>query len=111
MEFLSDRETGAGTRFRETRIMRGRESSTVLEVTEFVDDDRVRLVADSHGALWDSEFVVRSRGGLTELTLTMEARPHSLLARIIVPITRGMVRQALEKDMDAVKRWCEDGHA
>jgi hypothetical protein len=109
VEFLSERHSGLGTRFRETRLMRGRESSTVLEVTDFADDDRIRLIADSHGAIWDSEFTVRQHAGATELTLTMEARPHGLLARILVPFTRGFVEKALERDMDAVKRWCEEG--
>jgi hypothetical protein len=109
VEFLSERHSGVGTRFRETRLMRGRESATVLEVTEFADDDRIRLIADSHGAIWDSEFTVRQHAGATELTLTMEARPHGLLARILVPFTRGFVEKALEQDMDAVKRWCEEG--
>ena len=109
VEFLSDTQTGVGARFRETRLMRGREASTVLEVTEYVDDERIRLVSDSHGTVWDSEFTVRQHAGATELTLTMDARPHAFLARLMVPITRGMVQKALENDMDAVKRWCEDG--
>ena len=109
VEFLSDVHSGVGTRFRETRLMRGREASTVLEVTDFVDDERIRLVADSHGAIWDSEFTVRQHGGATELTLTMDARPHGLLARLTIPATRGFVQKALEQDLDAVKRWCEEG--
>lgn len=109
VEFLTERHSGVGTRFRETRRMRGRTSSTVLEVTEFTDDEKIRLVADSHGAIWDSEFKVRQHAGLTELTLTMDARPHGLVARIMVPLTRGMVRKALEHDLDAVQRWCEEG--
>ena len=109
IEFLSETHSGVGTRFRETRLMRGREASTVLEVTEFADDERVRLVADSHGAIWDSEFTVREQGGATILTLTMDARPHGLAARLTLPVTRGFVRKALEHDLDAVKRWCEEG--
>ena len=111
VEFLSDTQTWIGTRFRETRIMRGREASTVLEVTEYVDDERIRLVSDSHGTIWDSEFTVRQHAGATELTLTMDAQPHAFLARLMVPVTRRFVQSALEKDMDAVQRWCEDGPA
>lgn len=111
VEFLSDIQAGVGARFRETRVMRGREASTVLEVTEYVDDERIRLVSDSHGAIWDSEFTVRQHAATTELTLKMDARPRTFLARLMVPITRGFVQKALEKDMDAVKRWCENGPA
>ena len=49
VEFLTDREVGLGTRFRETRSRNGKETSTELEVTEYVENERVRLVGDSHG--------------------------------------------------------------
>jgi len=62
-EILSDTKSGVGKRFRETRLMNGKETKTVLEVTEFVENDRVRMVADSHGTVWDSLFTVTSAGG------------------------------------------------
>jgi uncharacterized protein YndB with AHSA1/START domain len=49
VEFLTETHSGVGTRFRETRLMRGREASTELEVTEYVPDERVRLVSDAGG--------------------------------------------------------------
>lgn len=109
VEFLSDSEYGVGTRFRETRRMGKRETTTELEVTELVENDRVRIVSDAGGTVWDSQFTVRGRDGGTELTLVMEARPHRLLARITTPLMAGMLRRALEKDMDAVKAYCESG--
>ena len=38
VEFLSDQKHGVGTRFRETRIMNGREAVAELEVTEQVEN-------------------------------------------------------------------------
>jgi len=58
IEFLSECVSGAGTRFRETRRMLGKENVTEPEVTEYVENDRVRMVAGSHGTVWDSVFVV-----------------------------------------------------
>lgn len=107
VEILSESADGVGTRFRETRIMNGSEAKTEIEVTEFEVNERVRLVSDSHGTEWDSVFTVREVAGGTELTLVMEARPHSLFAKAAVPLMKGMVKKALEKDMDAVKAYCE----
>ncbi len=107
VEFLSESRAGVGTRFRETRRFGKREAVTELEVTELVDDDRVRLVSDSGGTVWDSLFTVEETDGCTELKLVMEARPHGFLARITTPLLKGVVRKALEKDMDAVKTFCE----
>lgn len=49
VEFLTETHTGVGTRFRETRVMRGREGKTELEVTEYVANERIRLVSDVEG--------------------------------------------------------------
>ena len=45
VEFLSEAKSGVGARFRETRMMMGREASTELEVTEYVENERVRIVS------------------------------------------------------------------
>ena len=107
-EIISEVKAGVGTRFRETRLMGGHETTTELEVTEFVENDHVRIVADTHGTVWDSRFSVGSTDGGTDLTLTMQARPHTLAAKITATMAMAMIRKALEKDMDAVKSFCEE---
>ncbi len=107
VEFLSDVRNGVGSRFRETRLMMGREASTILEVTEYVDNERVRLVSDEGGTIWDSVFAVRPVDGGTELTLVMDAAPYTFKSRIITPIMKFVIRMGLVKDMDAVKEYCE----
>ncbi len=107
VEFLSDVRTGVGTRFRETRRMKGKESTVELEVTEYVPGERVRIVADTHGTVWDTVFTVAPSAGGTLLTMAMEARPHRLLSRLMTPMVMGVIRKALEDDLDAVKAFCE----
>ena len=108
VEFLTEQQIGVGTRFRETRLMNGKEVQTELEVTEHVENDRVRLVTDSHGTVWDTLFTVRSDGDATELTMVMESRPHTLAARMMNPLIGGMIKKAVEKDMDLVQVCCEN---
>lgn len=107
VEFLSDVRSGLGTRFRETRRTKGKEMSTELEVTEYVPNDRVRMVADSHGTVWDSLFTVKEAGKVTEMQMTMDARAHKLLPKLINPLIMKMVAKAVESDMDSVKQYCE----
>lgn len=107
IEFLTESKTGVGTRFRETRVMKGKEVATELEVTEYVENDRVRMVADSHGTVWDSLFTVKSENGKTNLTLIMEARAYQFLPRLMNPLIKGMVAKAVGMDMDMVKAHCE----
>ena len=107
VEFLSEVKSGVGARFRETRMMMGREASTELEVTEYVENERVRIVSEAGGALWDTVFTVAPDGGGTELKMVMDARPQTPSARMTVPLIIGTVRKAVEQDMDAVKSFCE----
>ena len=108
VEFLSEQRKGVGTRFRETRLMGKREASTELEVTEYVENERIRLVSDQGGTIWDTVFTVQpaAQGGV-ELEMVMDANAYKLLARLFNPLIKGMIRKFIEKDMDAVKAYCE----
>lgn len=107
VEFLSEQRTGVGTRFRETRLMKGREATSTLEVTEYEPHRRIRLVSDEGGAIWDTVFTVKPMGASTELFMVMKAKPYKLLARLMTPLFSGLVRKAIKSDMDAVKAHCE----
>ncbi len=109
VEFLSEARTGVGARFRETRLMGSRKATTELEVTEYVQDERVRFVSDAGGTIWDTTFTVEPdpAGRGTRLAMVMEARPHKLLARLITPLMKSVVAKAIAADLDAVKAYAE----
>jgi uncharacterized membrane protein len=116
VEFLTEQRRGVGTRFSETRVLRGRQASTTLEVTEYVAGERIRLVSDEGGTIWDTVFTVSEvevEVGLeadaerTRLHMAMDARPYTFIAKILNPLTRGIIRRSIEGDMDAVKAYCE----
>jgi carbon monoxide dehydrogenase subunit G len=108
IEFLSEVKSGVGARFRETRLMNGKEAKTELEVTEFVAKDRVRLVAaDSQGTVWDTVFAVKAANERTVLTMTMDAKTQKWLSKVFVFMISGMIKRAVERDMDLVKAFCE----
>ena len=106
-EILTDIQVGVGTRFRETRLMNRKEATTELEVTEFVENDHVRMVAESGGTVWDTVFAVRTVGDGTELTLTMDARAQGLMSKLVNPMIKGMIQKVIEGDLDIVKSHCE----
>ena len=110
VELLSEQKRGAGTRFKETRLMKGREATAELEVTEYHPHDRVRFVSDEGGVVWDTVFTMSpSDEDGTQLTMVMDATPHKLLPKLLNPLMMGMVKKAIERDMDAVKTYCEAG--
>ena len=107
VEYTSDVQNGIGARFKETRDMNGRTATVELEVTDYAENDRVRLVSDAGGTVWDTVFTTEATEEGTSLTMVMDAKPHKFLAKLFIPITKGMIRKSIEKDMDAVKAYCE----
>ncbi len=107
VEFLSEQRQGVGTRFRETRVMGRREATSELEVTEYEENARIRLVATEGGSTWDSLFTTVAEGSGTRLDFEMVATPHTLGARILNPLTKGIVARAIRGDLEAVKTHCE----
>ncbi|MBU2493094.1 MAG: SRPBCC family protein [Bacteroidetes bacterium] len=107
VEFLSENKTGLGARFRETRMMKGKEATTELEVTEYKIDEKIRLVAEAGGTIWDTLFTVKEENGKTILAVTMNASAKNLFAKLINMLIAGMVTKSIDKDMNAVKVYCE----
>ena len=108
VEFLSEQTKGVGTRFRETRMMGKRKASTILEVTEYVENERIRIVSDAGGTIWDSVFTVRDVDGGTRMDFEMDAKAYKLMAKIMTKLFRGFIAKAITKDMDVVKQHCEN---
>ena len=110
VEILPGEPHGVGCRFRETRRVPGGSTAThEMVITEFEPDAKVRIVSDAGGATWDTVFRVESTGDReTRLTMEMDARPHKLSAKLIVPLILGGVSKAVAGDMDSVKRLCEE---
>lgn len=111
VEVLDEGSIGAGTRFRETRKMFGKEHSETLQFSEFDPGSGYTLSCTSCGCEFTSRFRFSSEGEGTRVQMDMESRPVTLFARIVTPITgfmmRGSMRKAIEKDLFELKQAAE----
>ena len=110
VEVLTDGPIGVGTRFRETRMMFGREASEEMTVTEFEKNVHYRVEAQSHGAHYLSDFDFAGHDGQTVVTMTFEMRPVSLFARLFSFLSGPMLKatsKACHQDMQDLKRVAE----
>jgi hypothetical protein len=107
IEIVSPQKYGVGTRFRETRMMNGKQAVAEMEVAEQIEDQLLRLVSEMGGSTWDSRFTLRPQGPSVELELLMTARANNLFSRLLNPMLMGMVKKAVGSDMDHVKAHCE----
>ena len=107
VEMLSESPPRVGTRFCETRTLGSKQAETELEITEYVPDERIRMVTDTHGTVWDTVFSVRAVDGGTELALSMDAKAHKLLPKLLNPVMKSLFHKGLDKHVAAVKEYCE----
>lgn len=113
IEFLGEVRHGLGTRWRETRIMFGREAVEELEITEWRPPEEYVVSARHHGHDYRAVVRVVARGEATRLEYEFSATPRSFGARILGailgPLTKGMLVKALTEELEAIKRRCEAG--
>ena len=112
VEMLTDGPVGQGTRFRETRMMFGRESTEEMEVVEFEPPRRYALGCENHGCRYHSELRFEEREAGTEVTMTFEAEPLTFFAKIMAFLTRPLLKsmmKACAKDLEDLKAAIESG--
>ena len=107
IEFLSDQKSGVGTRYRETRRKGKGTEQTELEVTELVENEKVRLVSNAGGTIWDTTFAIAPLENQVRLDVTMEIQPYNFLAKLFIPWFRGAVVKGVAFDLDCIKSHCE----
>lgn len=110
VEMLTDGPVGPGTRFRETRIMFGREATEEMEVGAYEPPTRYTLVAASHGAKYHSEFLFDEVDGGTRVRLTFDATPVTFFAKVMAVLTKPMQKKIYDllcKDLDDIKESIE----
>lgn len=107
IEFIGEQRHGAGTRFHETRFASGRDGTSAVEVTGFVEGESITLRDEHMASTWSRTYTVTDQGGATLLTLGVQAEARKLVARLTMTLGIRGYRKNLEKDLDAIKAYCE----
>ncbi len=112
IDVLTEGAVGVGTRFRETRVMFGREASEEMEIVEFDPPRSFVMTAESHGMRYRTAHRFVPEGGGTRVEIEFSGRAVSLGAKLLLPLgalMMGACRKALSKDLADVKRAVESG--
>jgi hypothetical protein len=110
IERLTEGPVGVGTRFKETRVMFGREATEEMTFTLFEPPHRYRLEAVSCGAHFESTFRFVPIDGGTDVEFSMESRAVSFFAKLMKPLVylmSGPMKKCLQADLDALKSAAE----
>lgn len=108
---LDDGPIVVGSCFTETRRIFGREASETMTVSEITPPTRFVTTSENHGAVYRAEHVLDDvPGGGTRVLMRFEARPVTLLAKVLSPLAgfmAGALRKTIERDLDDLAAYCE----
>lgn len=110
VEIVTPGPVRAGTRFRETRRMFGREATEEMTVAELDPPGRFVLTAENHGTRYRADHILEAVPRGTKLTMRFEGTPVTLWARLFAPmgfLMIGAVRGQLASDLADIKRAAE----
>ncbi|MAZ49412.1 MAG: hypothetical protein CME65_12705 [Halobacteriovoraceae bacterium] len=112
IELLTQGPIGVGTKFKETRIMFGKASSEVMEITLFEPGAHIREEAYSGGMHYVSDWKFTEVEGETLVSITFSIKPQTFLAKLYGPLFLFMsasMKKAFITDMSEMRKAiCKD---
>jgi carbon monoxide dehydrogenase subunit G len=110
IEILGDGTVAAGMKFRETRKMFGKDSTEEMTISEFEQDSRIVISADTCGSHFETEFKFHENGNGTNVEVNVNTVAHSLFAKLMSPVgflMAGPMKKMLKSDIRQLKEICE----
>lgn len=96
-----------GLKWRETRIMFGKEATEVMWITDARENTSYSTRAESHGSTYITHFELQPEGAQTRLVMTFDGQAQTFGAKLMSAIMgiffKGATIKALEKDLSDIK--------
>jgi len=106
VELLTDGPMRLGTRFRETRVMFGREETEEMEVTAFDPPRSYAVGCENHGCRFHSALTFTPNGSGTDVEMSFDATPLTAMAKLMSAMMKPLMNKMGEvcgKDLDDLK--------
>ncbi len=110
IEKLTEGPVGAGTHFRETRIMFRKEATEEMEITEFDRPRGYAVECHSCGCAYRTTFTFRPEGHSTMVESRTSCRAVSFLAKLFAPLGAlmlGSMKKCMERDLQQARESIE----
>jgi uncharacterized protein YndB with AHSA1/START domain len=102
-ERLDDGALGSGSRLRQVLDVSGRRIDVQLEVTRYEPPRGAQTRFSTNGIDVVSDYALEPTASGTRLTQSIDAKPTSLSARMIVPIVQPRLEQKLTEDLERLR--------
>jgi hypothetical protein len=106
MVLLTDGPVGVGTRFRETRLIRGKEQHADLEVVAYRPDESYAVSNVTDGITTVYRYAFRPEGGGTRVDLVCEVSASGA-KRLMVPVVVAVLKREDGDHLQRVKQALE----
>lgn len=112
LEIITPGPVGRGTKFRETRMMFGKEATETMEITDVQPGKSMTISAGSCGAVFTTTFQLSREGSGTLIEQVTSCTPVSLFAKLMTPISMLMMKpmkKMMQRDLDDIAASIERG--
>lgn len=100
-----------GLKWKETRLMFGKEATETMWVTDAVENKYYQTRAESHGSIYISKLSVEEKGHGTLLTMGFTGQAQSLvmkmLSLLMTPFMKKPMVKMLDQDLQDIKAFLE----
>lgn len=106
LELLNGGEIRKGTRFRETRVMFGKEATEEMEITGFDPPNSYQVGCTSCGCWFETRFRFEPDGSGTNMVMEFAWKPLTFMAKLMSPLGNMMAKKcvkACDQDLDEIK--------
>lgn len=111
VEVLERPQTGlVGLKWKETRIMFGKEAHETMWISAAESGIWYETSAENHGARYNTRVSLEEAGGSTEITMRFSATPTTFASRMMTAMSflfSGSIRKALSGDLADIRKAAE----
>jgi uncharacterized protein YndB with AHSA1/START domain len=102
-ELVGDGTLGAGSRLRQTIELSGSRVSFELEVLRYEPPRAAEARFSTNGVEVVNLYALEPAGAGTRLTQSMDAKPTSLGARMLIPVVQPRLERKLTEDLERLR--------
>lgn len=108
IEILEQPSNGlVGLKWQETRTLFGQTATEIMWITDAVEHEYYKVRAESHGAVYLTDFFITENGGESILKMVFSGEPQKFTAKLMSALTGFMFKNATEKallqDLEDIK--------
>ena len=105
------KDTLIGFKWKETRVMFGKEATETMWITDYVENEYYQTRAESHGSIYISRLSIELVENYTKLTMSFSAEAQTFFVKIFSMcmgfVIKGSMKKALIKDINDIKTHIE----